>query len=74
MSIQFSKRGKKEEQGNYTPVSLISVPGKVMEQLILDAISKQVEEQKVVRSSQHGFTNGKSCLANLEALYYIMTG
>lgn len=42
--------------GNCGPVSLTSVPGKVMKWLILGAISKQVEENKVIRSSQHRFT------------------
>ena len=37
--------------------------------LILEAIIKQVEEKKVIRSSQHGFTKGKSCLTNLIAFY-----
>jgi len=46
---------------------LDSVPGKVMEQLILHVISKQVEEKMVIMSSQHGFTKGKSCLTNLIA-------
>jgi len=36
--------GKKEGPGNYRPVSLTSIPGKVMEQLILETIIKQVEE------------------------------
>jgi len=45
-----------------------------MEQLILEVIVKQVEEKKVIRSSQHGFTKGKSCLANLIAFYDGMTG
>jgi len=40
-------------------VSLTSIPRKVMEQLILEAIIKQVEEKKLIRSSQHGFTKGK---------------
>jgi len=45
-----------------------------MEQLILDIIIKQVEENKAIRSSQQGFTKGKSCLTNLIAFYDGMTG
>jgi len=44
-----------------------------MKQLILEVIIKQVEE-KVIGSSQHGFTKGKSCLTNLIAFYDGMTG
>ncbi|GAB0207699.1 mitochondrial enolase superfamily member 1 [Grus japonensis] len=46
------KKGKKEDPGNYRPVSLTSIPGKMMEQLILDVISKHVEEKKVIGSGQ----------------------
>lgn len=67
------KKGKKEDLGNCRPVSLTSVPGKVMEQLVLDAISKQLEETKVIRNSQHGFTKGKSCSMNLAAFCDVIT-
>ncbi|PKU33573.1 rna-directed dna polymerase from mobile element jockey- hypothetical protein [Limosa lapponica baueri] len=53
------KKGKKEDPGNYRLVSLTSIPGKMMERLILGIISKHMEEKKAIRSSQHGFTKGK---------------
>ncbi|GAB0181060.1 mitochondrial enolase superfamily member 1 [Grus japonensis] len=68
------KKGKEEDSGTYRPVSLTSIPGKVMEQLILGVINKHVVEEKVVvASGQHGFTKGKSCLTNLIAFYDGMT-
>jgi len=45
-----------------------------LEQIIPEVIIKQVEEKKVVRSSQHGFTKRKSSLTNLTDFYNGMTG
>ncbi|CAM4596999.1 unnamed protein product [Lepidochelys kempii] len=45
-----------------------------MEQVLKESILKHLEERKVMRNSQHGFTKGKSCLTNLIALYDEITG
>jgi len=68
------KKGKKEDPGNYRLVSLTSIPGKMMGQIILEVIINQVEEKKAIRGSQQGFSKGKSNLTNMIAFYDGMTG
>ncbi|PKU40014.1 rna-directed dna polymerase from mobile element jockey- hypothetical protein [Limosa lapponica baueri] len=64
----------KEDPGNHRAVSLMSVLGKVVEQTILETISKHMKDSKMVGSSQHGFMKEKSCLSNLMVFYSEMIG
>ncbi|GAB0209560.1 mitochondrial enolase superfamily member 1 [Grus japonensis] len=63
------KKGQKEDPGNYGPFSLTSVSGKVMEQIILSVLTRQVQGNQGIRPSQHGFMKGRSCLNNLISFY-----
>ncbi|GAB0195095.1 mitochondrial enolase superfamily member 1 [Grus japonensis] len=67
------KKDLKEDPGNYRSVSLTSVPGKVMEQIILGALTKRVQDNQGIRPSQHGFMKGRSCLTNLIFFYDLVT-
>ncbi|KAJ7411539.1 hypothetical protein WISP_102384 [Willisornis vidua] len=63
------KKGQKEDTRSYWPVSFISIPGKVMEHLVLEVISLHMEDKKGIRSSQHEFTKGKSFLIDQITFY-----
>jgi len=63
------KKAKKEDPGNYRPVRLTSVPGEMIDHVILEAISKRTKDKKVMGSSQHRFMKETSCLTNLIVFY-----
>lgn len=51
-------KGQRADPGNYRPVSLTSVPGKLIEQIILSFITRHLQGNQVIRPSQHGFMKG----------------
>ena len=63
------KKGYREDPGNYRPGNLTSVPGKIVEQIVLREITRHMQVNWGIRPSRHGFTKGRSCLTNLISFY-----
>ena len=59
------KKGNKSQPGNYRPISLTSIVCKLLETVIRDNMVKFLEENLIMKDSQHGFRNKRSCLTNL---------
>ncbi|RMC07057.1 hypothetical protein DUI87_16511 [Hirundo rustica rustica] len=67
--IHIHKNSRKEDPGNYKPVRLTSVPGKIMEQFILRAIVKHLQDGQGIRPSQHRFRRYRTCSTSLISFY-----
>ena len=66
------KKGDRLEAGNYRPVSLTSIPCKVIEGIIRKKLEEFFYENELLVNEQHGFVKSKSCTTNLlETLDYI---
>ena len=59
------KKGDKHAPENYRPVSLTSVPCKLLEHIICRHMLKHLEKHKVLTSLNHGFRSGYSCETQL---------
>ena len=65
--IPIFKSGNRNTATNfsYRPVSLTSQICKVFEPIVRDQVVEFLEDNKLIRNSQHGFRKGSSCLTNL---------
>ena len=67
------KKGKKSEPGNYRPVSLTNVIGKMMERIVKKHLVNHIERNNLLSNSQHGFRTGRSVQTNLIEFFDVTT-
>ncbi|CAJ0940143.1 unnamed protein product [Ranitomeya imitator] len=67
--VPIFKKGSKSEPGNYRPVSLTSIVGKIFEGFLRDVILDYLNENNCLTPYQHGFMRNRSCQTNLISFY-----
>ncbi len=63
------KKGSKSVALNYRPVSLTSVVCKIMERILKDRLTKEINEKSWFTNAQHGFRSKRSTTSNLLEFY-----
>ena len=71
--VPIFKKGNRDSPGNYRPVSLTSVVGKLMEKILRDRIYEHLEKFSMLKNTQHGFVKGRSCLTSLVEFFENVT-
>lgn len=59
------KSGNRSSPLNYRPISITSVPSKILEHIIFSHIINHLERHNILSTSQHGFRKGLSCETQL---------
>ena len=55
MVIMIPKDGRSRSVDNFRPISLLEVHGKLLEKIINNSLMFHLEQQNVLKESQHGF-------------------
>ena len=66
--VPLHKGGSREEIGNYRPVSLLPLPGKILERCVHAQLSFYLEENNILVENQGGFRKNKSTVSSMARL------
>ena len=59
------KKGDKGKAENYRPISLTSIPCKLLEHIVCSSIMSHLDRFKILNDAQHGFRKNRSCETQL---------
>ena len=59
------KKGAKNREENYRPISLTSIACKIMKSLVKEVVTTHVRSNKLLSDKQHGFISGRSTVTQL---------
>ena len=63
--VSVHKKGNRSQVDNYRPISLTSVPCKIMEHIIFHEMMSHLDSNQVLVNYQHGFRKKLSCETQL---------
>ena len=66
--VPIPKTGDLSSVANFCPISLLPQPGKLLEKLVHNKLSKYIEDNDLLSNKQHGFRKSKS---TLDALFQL---
>ena len=73
--VPLHKKGDRGDPGNFRPLSINSVPGKLCEKCVCNQLSPYLDQNHVLCENQHGFRFGHSTeTALVNSLSYISAG
>ena len=59
------KKGSKDEPGSYRPISLLSLPGKMLESITANSVVSHLDTNGLILDNPHEFFQGRSCPTNV---------
>ena len=68
--IKLPKMGDLSNCGNYRGITLLSIPGKVFNRILLERMKASVDQ--TLRENQAGFRKGRSCIDQIATLRIII--
>ena len=66
----YIKKGSISGPSNYRPVSLTSIPCKLLEHIIKSSMYRYLEQHNLLTEKQHGFRKHFSCTTELSSLFH----